>query len=198
MCDEIAPANANFSIRDSFENLENITDVSDGQFQKEFVQLTSTEAGISIQSKPLGSNGEFSIRDNRESMSKRTDESEMDKEEHFSQITSTEPGMWIDFRPLPENADASRRCKTGRHSKTPQRTPSREEKLFSQIGDRDDGIHARWGESTPSDGPVTAKNSHGPPITRTSRRKSRDISPPLPVDESLPFAKAPILPCEEV
>jgi hypothetical protein len=93
MCAEIAPANAKFSIRDSFENLENITDENDGQFQKEFVQMTATETKISIQSKPLGSNVEFSIRDNRESMSNMTDESEMAKEKHFSPITSTEPGM---------------------------------------------------------------------------------------------------------
>jgi GTP:adenosylcobinamide-phosphate guanylyltransferase len=75
------------SIRDSFEPAAKLIDVRNFQTRKAPSKMTLTEAGISIEMKPLSQKMLSLIRDNCESASSVNDVRDLQKKEHSAQIS---------------------------------------------------------------------------------------------------------------
>jgi hypothetical protein len=86
-----------------------VTVVSDLEKKKALSQITSTEAGRWIETKPHHENTRFSSRVNFEGNSNEIDSSDRQELKQSSEITKTEAGRWSEVRPLCQNADRSNR-----------------------------------------------------------------------------------------
>jgi hypothetical protein len=77
-------------------NLElesNVIDTSNGHCEKQFSQMSVTDAGMCITVNPLSQNAHRSSRDNLQSIANVTDTRDLQREKQNAQITSTDAGM---------------------------------------------------------------------------------------------------------
>jgi hypothetical protein len=66
--------------------------------------MTSTDAGMTISTKPVRLNAPTSIRENLDPDSNVPEESDLHTEKHYSPKTSTDAGIIISTKAVPRNA----------------------------------------------------------------------------------------------
>jgi hypothetical protein len=94
------PANKSESRPRNLQFWSNVTDTSEWQSSKQYLQITSTEAGIWIEVSPLSPSANLSNRDNLQFGSKETDASKWQWLKQDWQITSIEAGTQMHIDPL--------------------------------------------------------------------------------------------------